>query len=162
MKRARSAIVATALLVGACSGTQSSNVSYGALTGAVIGGLAGGWAGSQFGGGLGQTIYTVVGVTGGAMVGYDMGRQLLMADRPDYNRAVASALGDSDGQATWQNPDTGNGGLIRADQAFINGNGEQCSTYRSTVAFTDEVTNGSGAACHGLSGEWVLVADAFQ
>lgn len=162
MRRARSAIVATALLVSACSGMQNSNVSMGAVAGALVGGIAGGWAGSQIGSGTGQTVFTILGVAGGAAAGYDLGRQLLVADRPDYNQAVASAINKGNGQATWQNIATGTGGLVRVEQAFVNGNGEQCTTYRSTVAFTDEIVNGPGAACRNTGGEWVLVADAFQ
>ncbi len=162
MKRARSAIVAAALLVGACSGTQNSNMTVGAIGGALVGGIAGGWAGAQFGGGTGQTIFTLLGAASGVAVGYDVGRQLMVADRPGYNQAVASAIGDRSGQATWQNTATGTGGLIRVEQAFLNGSGEQCRTYRATVAFTDEIVNGPGAACRSGGGEWVLVADAFQ
>lgn len=163
MKRARTAIVATALLVGACSGTQNgNNLNIGAIAGVVVGGVAGGWAGSQFGGGTGQTLFTLMGIAGGAAAGYDVGRQIMVADQPGYNRAVANAIDDSHGQATWDNPTTGNGGLIRVDQAFLNGNGEECRTYRTTVAFSDEIVNGPGAACRSNQGEWVLVADAFQ
>lgn len=160
MKRARNAVVAAALLLSACGGMQNANV--GAITGAVVGGLAGGWAGAQFGGGTGQTVFTVLGVAGGAMAGYDLGRQISMADRPDYNRAVANAVDGPSGQSNWQNVSTGNGGLIRVDQAFLNGNGEHCKTYRSTVAFPDEIVNGAGTACQSPQGEWVLVADAFH
>jgi len=162
MKRARSAIVAAALLVGACSGTQNPNLSAGAIAGAVVGGLVGGWAGAQLGGGTGKTLFTLLGAAGGASMGYDLGRQILVADRPGYNQAVASALGGTSGQATWQNPTTGNSGLVRVGQAFQNGNGEECRSYRTTVAFTDEILNGPGAACRGNQGEWVLVADAFH
>jgi len=162
MNRSKSVLVGAALMLGACSGTQSSNMTFVAITGAVVGGFAGGWAGSQLGGGTGETIYTILGVSAGAMAGYDLGRQLTMADIPDYNRAVANAMSVHDGQASWQNSDTGNGGLIRTDQAYLNGTGEECRTYRSTVTFPDEIVSGSGAACHNQSGEWVLVADAFQ
>ena len=162
MKLARNAVVAAAPLVSACSGMQNSNISVGAVSGAVIGGLAGGWAGAQFGGGTGQTIFTVLGVASGAMAGYDVGRQLIMADRPDYSRAVSNAMDGSYGQASWQNLATGNGGLIRVDQAFLNNNGEECRTYRATVAFTDEIVNGPGTACRNGQGDWVLVADAFH
>ncbi len=160
MKLARTAVVATTLLISACGGTQNANM--GGIAGAALGALAGGWAGAQFGGGTGQTIFTVLGVAGGALTGYDIGRQINMADRPDYNRAVASAINGDVGHANWKNHTTGNGGYIRVDQAFLNGNGEQCRTYRSTVAFSDEVLNGAGAACRSNQGDWVLVADAFH
>lgn len=133
------------------------------LAGAIVGGVAGGWAGSQFGGGTGETLFTVLGAAGGAMVGYDMGRQINIADRGDYNHAVANALGDSNGEATWANKNTGNGGLIRAGQSFQNANGQSCRTYRSTVAFDDEILSGPGSACRNpRTGSWVLVADAFH
>lgn len=162
MKLARNAVVATALLLGACGGMQNSNTSVGAITGAVVGGLAGGWAGAQFGGGTGQTVFQVLGFAGGAMVGYDLGRQITVADRPDYNRAVADAIDGSNDLANWSNQSTGNGGLIRVDQAFLNNSGEQCRTYRSTVTFSDDIVSGGGTACKSNQGEWVLVADAFH
>lgn len=163
MRLARSAIMAAALLVSACSANQDSNRLMFGVAGAIVGGAAGGWAGSQLGGGTGETIFTVLGVAGGAMAGYDLGRQINIADRGDYSRAVASAASSSDGQATWSNRVTGNGGLVRTDTAFVSAGGEQCTTYRSTVTFDDEITSGQGAACRNpTTGEWVLVADAFH
>jgi len=163
MRLARSAIMAAALLLGACSSNPDNNKMMMGVAGALVGGWAGGWAGSQFGGGTGETVFTVLGAAGGALVGYDLGRQINIADRGDYSHAVASALDGADGQATWANRTTGNGGLIRTDRSFVNANGQQCKTYRSTVTFDDDIVNGPGAACRNNdTGSWVLVADSFH
>jgi len=160
MKIARTAVVILALVTTAC-GSNDSNKHMFAYTGAAIGALAGGWAGSQFGGGTGQLIYILGGAIAGGATGYDTVRSLDMADRPDYNKAVAVALSGQE-NALWENPDTGTGGYIRAGQAFTDGNGAYCRQYRATVAFDDSVLNGPGAACRTQSNDWVLVADAFQ
>ncbi len=162
MKIAKAAVVAVALMSGACS--NISNEDAGAWTGAVIGGLAGGWAGAQFGGGTGQMVFTVLGALSGGMTGYETGRSLMVADRQSYDRAVAEALDAQHGstQASWENPETGNSGLIRMGQSFSNANGEDCRQFRSTVAFSDAVLSGPGAACRAQGGQWTLVADAFQ
>jgi len=132
-----------------------------AYTGAAIGALAGGWAGSQFGGGTGQTLYMIAGAIGGGVTGYDTVRSLDIADRPDYNNAIAEALSGQE-TALWENTNTGTGGYIRAGQAYTDGNGEYCRQYRATVAFEDSVLNGPGAACRTQRNEWVLVADSFH
>lgn len=164
-KTAKAAIAAVLLSTTACSMDMSGvDMSTGPLVGAAIGGVAGGFLGAQFGGGLGQVLYATAGTVSGMIVGYSTGRSLMPGDRMAYNAAVSTAMTVNQELATadWDNPSSGNGGVIRAGKSFAGVNGQSCRTYRATVAFTDDIVSGDGAACRDANGHWVLVADAFS
>ena len=151
------------LLLGSCTTSNQTNKMMIGIAGAAVGGLVGGWAGSRLGAELGRakTFLTVVGASGGVMVGYNVARRINVADYGDYNQAITSAMNGS-GQSTWTNRITGNGGLIRAQNEYLSSLGEQCRIYRSTVTFSDEIISGNGTACRKEeTNEWILVADAF-
>jgi len=84
-------------------------------------------------------------------------------DRHAYNTAVSEALSADRpaSSATWENAESGNGGIIRAGRSYANADGQLCRTYRATVAFTDEILGGDGSACRRADGEWTLAADAL-
>jgi len=157
-----SGVVAGSLLVGACGSNYSIDRNTAGWIGGGAGLLLGGWAGSQLGGGTGELIFTGLGAVIGGSVGYETGRSLGGADHAVYKNAVNEALAVPAGRSTWSNDGTGNGGYVAATQRFVDGNGRQCRNFRATVAFSDEVMSGNGAACRDISGQWVLVADAFQ
>jgi len=164
MKKSGAVVLCVALATSGCGmDTSKVDLSAGPLLGAAAGAAIGGYVGAQFGGGLAQTLFTASGALAGATVGYATGRALVPGDRHAYNSAVSEALADNSdaASATWDNPKSGNGGVIRAGRSFAGMNGAQCRTYRATVAFSDEVTGGEGAACRDQSGGWVIVADAF-
>ncbi len=164
MKKSGLAAVCIALGTSACAvDTNKLDLSAGPLLGAAAGAALGGYVGAQFGGGLGQTLFTAAGAFTGATVGYATGRSLMPGDRSAYNSAVSDAL-SSEGtttNATWDNAKTGNGGVIRAGRTYTGVNGTLCRTYRATVAFSDDIVGGDGAACRSADGGWVVVADAF-
>ncbi len=162
MKLTKVIALSGVLMAGGCGMNMEIDSQTAGWIGAGGGMLLGGWAGSQLGGGTGELIYTGVGAVLGGAMGYETGRSLSMADWEPYKRAIFGALGTSEQEQSWQNAETGTSGYIAANTHFRDGAGRNCQTYRATVAFKDEIVSGDGAACQDNTGNWTLVADAFQ
>ena len=162
MKLAKAIVLSGLLVTGGCGSNLKLDSQTAGWIGAGAGMLVGGWAGGQLGGGSGALIATGLGAIAGGSIGYEAGRTLLVADHDVYERAIFNALGKSQRQTSWQNAKSGTSGYVSTQQAYRDGGGRDCRTYRATVAFNDEVISGDGAACLNNDGNWALVADAFQ
>lgn len=162
MRMIKAVMLSGLLITGGCGTGMEIDSRTAGWIGAGGGMLLGGWAGSQLGNGTGQLIYTGIGAIAGGAVGYESGRRLAAADWGIYQRAVVESLSTSKHQTTWQNTETGTSGYTATGPIFQDGAGRTCHTYRSTVAFEDEFVSGEGAACKNNTGDWTLVADAFQ
>jgi surface antigen len=162
MKLAKALTLSGLLITGGCGMNMDMDAETAGWVGAGGGMLLGGWAGSQLGGGTGQLIYTGIGALAGGSVGYETGRSLAVADWDVYKRAIFGTLDTPQHRTTWQNAETGTSGYVTLEQAYKDGAGRDCQAYRSTVAFEDEFVSGGGAACQNTTGNWTLVADAFQ
>ena len=151
-------IVALALMVSACA--NKPNLSTPHVVGAGVGALAGGAIGYQFGGGVTQSLATTVGAILGGAVGYTMGPRLWPSDRIALNQATHRALFEPDGEiVTWSNPETGNGGMVRPTRSFLGPTGTMCRQFRTSLAWGNGTTGGTGLACLQADGSWSVVED---
>ena len=104
-------IFAVVLFLGACANGQGPKQSGGTLIGAGLGALAG----SQIGSGRGQLAAVAIGALAGAFVGNEIGKSLDRADKIAMENSTQRALETApSGQAVaWQNPDSGNSGIVK-------------------------------------------------
>ena len=123
-----------------------------------IGALAGGLAGSQVGSGSGQLWATGAGVLLGGLLGSSVGASLDKADmayaQSASNRAHTAPIGD---QITWNNPESGNSGVITpVRDGYANG-GRYCREYQQTITVGGRKETGYGTACQSPNGDWQVV-----
>ena len=129
-----------------------------------VGAALGGYVGSQFGHGMWNMAWTVVGAAGGAAGGYVVGRKLEESDLVFYKSITDTKLATANKGTVlnWYNPKTGNSGIIRPVRTYEIANGRICKGYRSTVAFSNIVQSGAGAACQTANGNWQIISDDFS
>ncbi len=149
--------LALALSLGACSWSESRSQTVGG----VLGGIAGAVVGSKLGKGTGRGITTVLGATLGAMWGQDIAKGLSDADKMYSQRTTQDTLeyGKPGEQATWSNPDSGNSGVVSADETYTNDDGEGCRQFETTVNVEGDARTATGTACRNADGEWQIVDD---
>jgi surface antigen len=148
-------LLALALALGACAGEYGNKQTMGTL----LGGGAGALVGAQFGKGSGQLAMTAVGTLVGAFIGAEAGRSLDKADRLYASRAEHDALEyiPTGGQATWQNPDSGNYGSVEPVRTYQSAAGAYCREYYHTVYVGGERQQAYGTACRQADGSWQVV-----
>lgn len=135
------------------------------MVGMALGGVVGGFAGAQIGSGMWNTALIAVGAVGGVAGGYQVGRKLEESDMVFYRKITATklALANDGAVFNWNNPETGNSGIIRPVRTYQVTGGRICKGYRSTVAFSsDAIQSGTGAACLSTDGRWQIVSDDFS
>ena len=141
-----------AVLVAGCG--QGVKEKVGTVVGAGLGGLAG----SFIGDGRGQLVAIAVGTLLGSMAGSEIGRSLDRADRLAMAQAQQQALenGQSGSETAWNNPDSGNSGVIVPEPAFQDGTGTYCREFWQTITVAGEKQQGYGTACRQPDGSWKL------
>ena len=114
--------------------------------------------GSQFGGGTGNIMMMIFGGTVGAMGGWAYGGTLMPSDRETFRKTTQHAMQHTpNGQVvTWANPETQAAGSITPTGSFIGKGGLHCRNFDATVAAKDGIGRGSGIACKGQDGEWLV------
>lgn len=140
-----------ALGLAACQ-DMGPKETIGTLGGAALGGLAG----SQIGGGTGQLAATAAGALLGAYLGSEVGKSLDKADQLYAERAAGQAL-ESNQQAAWNNPDSGNSGTITPTRTYQTAQGEYCREYQQTITVGGESQQAYGTACRQPDGTWKIV-----
>ena len=148
------AIVSLFLSV-ACTQTQNPKEQVGTLGGAVAGGLLG----SQVGKGSGRLIATGVGTLIGAMIGSEVGKSLDKADIAYARQAEERALADSDigEEIYWNNPETGNRGVVETTRDGTSQSGRYCREYQHTVIIDGKSQDAYGTACRQSDGSWEII-----
>jgi surface antigen len=150
-------LVATALvmLLPACqTSSMGTKESVGTLGGAAVGGLLG----SQIGKGSGQLVATGAGVLLGAWLGNEIGSSLDKADRMELSRAESRAYTAPVGQQiTWNNPQTGNSGVIVPVRDGYANNGAYCREFQQTITVGGQKQQAYGKACQQPDGSWKIV-----
>ena len=146
-------LVAGALALAGCQ-TAGPKENVGTLGGAVVGGLIG----SQIGDGTGQLLATGIGVAAGAMIGREIGASLDRADRAAMAQANQQALSAPVGQEiTWNNPDSGNYGMVKTVRDGRSSAGAYCREYQQDVWVNGELQRAYGTACQQPDGSWQIV-----
>lgn len=151
--RNTAAALATVLTLAACQqGQGPSNETIGTLGGAAGGALIG----NQFGKGAGNTAATAVGAVLGALAGRELAKSMSTTDQDRAVRAEQTAVARNE-SITWNNPDTGNRGTIEPTRTYTNSNGNTCREYNHTVYINGRAETARGTACREDDGTWRLV-----
>ena len=157
MRKTRLAVVAVtaAALLAGCQTGMGTKETGGALAGAAAGGLLG----SQFGSGSGQLAMTGAGVILGAFLGSQVGQSLDRSDQLYAQQAANQAFegGRSGSSYAWQNPDSGNSGVIRPQGVSYYQQGQPCRQYTQTVYVGGRAETLTGTACRNTDGTWTIV-----
>ncbi len=152
--RIAGALIASSLLLQACSGTTGEKETAGTLLGAV----GGAFAGSQVGGGSGQIVATAAGAILGMYLGNEIGASLDRADeayaRQAQDVAHQQPIG---GTVTWNNPESGNHGSFTPVRDGQDQYGNYCREYQTTVTVGGEQQSAYGTACRQPDGSWAIV-----
>lgn len=152
IKRLVPAVLALTLLSG-CLGTGPKE-SAGTLGGAAAGGLLG----SQIGGGSGKLVATGVGTLLGAFVGREIGASLDKADQTHATQAATRAYAAPVGERiTWNNPQSGNSGMVVSTRDGWSSTGNYCREFQQTVSVGGRTEQAYGTACKQPDGSWKIV-----
>jgi surface antigen len=166
-------ISASALMLSAC---DNSFNSYGNQTrpgvlgggsgfnkqevGTVLGGIGGAVAGAQFGKGDGRLVTTAIGALLGAGIGNSIGGSLDKADVAYNNRTAQTAFetGQSGQSLPWNNPKSGNSGVITPSNYYTGSNGQYCREFNQKITVGGKTESGYGTACRQPDGTWQIVS----
>ena len=152
--RTAAGVAATALFLTACAQQGGpSNETLGTLGGAAGGAILG----SQIGGGSGQTAATAVGAVLGALAGRELARRMSPDDQQRAVAAERTAVARNEA-ITWNSPDTGARGSIDPVRTYTNAQGELCREYTHTVIIDGRPETAQGTACQQQDGTWRLAA----
>lgn len=129
------------------------------LVGTATGAVAGGLLGSQIGDGSGQIWAAGAGVLLGSILGAEVGRSLDKADMAYARQATTQAhsvpLGES---VSWNNPESGNAGVITPVRDGRSSAGRYCREYQQTITVGGRQQEGVGTACQNPDGSWEIVS----
>jgi surface antigen len=155
----RSLLLASALaLVITLPACQTDSWGQKEGVGTVGGAALGGLLGNQFGGGTGKTIFTATGVLLGAWLGNEIGASLDNADKQQYSRAETRAYTAPIGQQiTWNNPESGNSGVITPTRDGYTNTGAYCREFQQKITVGGQVQQAYGRACQQPDGSWKIV-----
>lgn len=146
-------------LLPSCADTRNYAANHPKQSVGTIGGaVAGGLLGSQVGKGTGQLWATGAGVLLGALIGSEIGQSLDRADmayaEQASQRAQTAPIGQ---QITWNNPQSGNSGVITPVRDGQGPAGQYCREYQQTVVVGGKSQSAYGRACRRPDGSWEIV-----
>jgi surface antigen len=127
--------------------------------GTIIGAVGGALAGAQVGKGRGKLVAVAAGTFLGGLLGSEIGKSLDRADRLAMENTTQRTLETepSGNTVSWRNPDSGNSGTIRPQQATKNASGIFCREYQQTITVGGKTETAYGKACRQPDGSWKIV-----
>lgn len=148
-----------ALSLGACQppGGGFENMNTAETIGTLGGAAAGALLGSRFGGGAGKVATIGVGTVLGALAGREAARYLSGTDSRRASDAEERAMATNT-PITWNNPETGNRGVIEPKRTYQNPTGQTCREYTHTVYIGGKPEQAYGTACRQPDGSWKLAS----
>ncbi len=148
-------LLSSALSLSAC---QSDEWGQKQSIGTVVGAGGGALLGNQFGKGTGNVIATAIGAVAGGWLGNEIGSSLDNADRAALSRAQSQAYAAPIGQQiTWNNPQSGNSGTFTPVRDGTAANGEYCREFQQTATIGGRPQQTYGTACRQPDGAWKIV-----
>lgn len=153
------AVALTGSLTGCGAQKPQTHDQFIASAVSAVSGAGIGYAiGSQMGGGTGNIMMMVFGGAVGAMGGWAYGGTLMPSDKETFRKSTQQAMEHTPtGQvATWVNPETRTAGSITPTGSFVGKGGRHCRNFDATVAASDGIGRGTGIACKGDDGEWLV------
>lgn len=160
MSRSLSVKTATLLVVAALSLSACQSQGWGQKqTIGTLGGAAGGaLLGNQFGKGTGNVIATALGAVAGAWLGNEIGSSLDNADRTALNSAQVQAYEAPVGKTiAWNNPESGHSGTFTPVRDGKASDGSYCREFQQTVNIGGQKQQAYGTACRQPDGNWQIV-----
>lgn len=151
-------LIGAGLSLSACTTTQGwgTKQTVGTGTGAVAGGLLG----AQVGDGSGRLVATGAGVLLGALIGSEVGASLDRADKMylanAQQRAYQAPIGET---ITWNNPESGNRGVVVPVRDGTSAAGRYCREYQQTIYVGGQEETGYGTACQQPDGSWEIISN---
>ncbi len=167
------AVSSALLLLAACDAQQNANSARnGGITGGggsfskqdigtVLGGVGGAVAGAQFGKGNGKVALGALGALLGAGLGSSVGGSLDRADMNYFDRTSQRALetGQAGQALPWNNPQSGNSGVVIPQKPYQNASGQYCREFQNKITVGGRTQNGYGTACRQPDGSWQIVSE---
>jgi surface antigen len=151
-KRISVLVVILALVLVGCATAPGPKATVGGLGGATVGGL--------LAAGLGASPAAIAGsVILGGLVGGAIGDRLDAADKKQAQQAAQRAFetAPSGSAVAWNNPDSGNSGMVTPTRTYQAANGQYCREYRQTITVGGEQHQAYGTACREPDGSWKIV-----
>ena len=127
--------------------------------GTLLGAVGGAVVGSQVGKGRGQLVAVAAGSLLGAYAGSEIGKSLDNADRIAMQQTTQRSLEatPSGSAASWRNPDSGNSGTVTPQPSYQNAAGQYCREYEQTITVDGRTETAYGTACRQADGSWKIV-----
>ncbi|MCK5903031.1 MAG: glycine zipper 2TM domain-containing protein [Cocleimonas sp.] len=153
------ATLSSSLLLTACGGGHSNNVSREQMN-TMVGSVLGGVAGHQFGKGEGRIAMTVLGTVLGGYIGGQLGRDMNRYDHQKVSGALESVPNNQ--KVTWNNPTTQSAYVftpVNTYEGNVNGQRSQCRDYvlDARDKNTGQPMKIQGRSCRNAQGQWVSV-----
>jgi surface antigen len=147
-------VVAALGLAGCQSEGWGQKQSIGTLGGAAGGALLG----NQFGKGTGNVVLTALGAVAGAWLGNEIGASLDNADKSALRNAEVKAYNAPIGQTIqWNNPRSGNSGTFTPVNDGRDSNGAYCREFNQSVVIGGKKQDAFGTACQQPDGSWKII-----
>lgn len=128
--------------------------------GTLLGGAGGALLGSQIGGGKGKLVAVGAGALLGALIGSEVGKSLDRADQAAMHGTTQETLetAPSGRTSNWRNPDSGNSGTITPQPAYQDSSGQYCREFQQTITVGGQSEEAYGTACRQPDGSWKIVS----
>ncbi len=165
------AVSVSVSLLAACDGQQNAyNAQRGGVSGGGglsksdvgtgLGAVGGAVAGAQFGKGNGRIVTGALGALLGAGIGHSIGSSLDRADMQYYQNTSQKAFESNQaGQPLpWNNPQSGNSGVIIPAAPYKNSEGTYCREFQNKITVGGKTESGYGTACRQPDGSWQIVS----
>jgi len=165
------ALAASAMVLAACNGQSNArNAQAGGITGGGgfdkqdigtgLGALGGAALGTSLTHGKGKIAGGVIGALVGAGLGNAVGASLDRADMAYYQNTQQKALETAQaGQSLpWNNPQSGNSGVVIPQAPFKNETGQYCREFQNKITVGGKTESGYGTACRQPDGSWQIVS----
>ena len=104
-----------------------------------------------------KSMWTLAGVTLGAFLGNEIGASMDKTDILMAQNARNYALENNktNSQAVWNNPDSGNSGVIYPTKTYSRGD-QPCREFTQEIIIGGKIQTGYGKACRMADGSWQL------
>lgn len=133
---------------------QGPKQAVGTITGMVLGGKI---ARDLTKDSSNKSMWTLAGVTLGAFLGNEIGASMDKTDILMAQNARNYALENNktNSQAAWNNPDSGNSGVIYPTKTYSSGD-QPCREFTQEINIGGKIQTGYGKACRMADGSWQL------
>ena len=147
-------VASSCTLTSTSPSEQGPKQAVGTITGMVLGGKI---ARDLTKDSSNKSMWTLAGVTLGAFLGNEIGASMDKTDILMAQNARNYALENNrtNSQAAWNNPDSGNSGVIYPTKTYSRGD-QPCREFTQEINIGGKIQTGYGKACRMADGSWQL------